>query len=68
MSINQDTLFHDTTSQFCKYDKKLGTYTFILRAGKGTVSRALICMNEVELLMQHKKTKGGLIIFKQPLF
>ena len=53
MSINQDTLFHDTTNQFCKYDKKLGTYTFILRAGKGTVSKALICMNEVELLMQN---------------
>lgn len=67
MSINQDTLFHDTTSQFCKYDKKLGTYTFILRAGKGTVSRALICMNEVELLMQHKKTKGGFDYFQTTL-
>lgn len=67
MSINQDTLFHDTTSQFCKYDKKLGTYTFILRAGKGTVSRALICMNEVELLMQYKKTKGGFDYFQTTL-
>lgn len=67
MSINQDTLFHDTTSQFCKYDKKLGTYTFILRAGKGTVSRAFICMNEVELLMQYKKTKGGFDYFQTTL-
>lgn len=67
MSINQDTLFHDTTSQFCKYDKKLGTYTFILRAGKGTVSKALICMNEVELLMQYKKTKGGFDYFQTTL-
>ena len=67
MSINQDTLFHDTTNQFCKYDKKLGTYTFILRAGKGTVSKALICMNEVELLMQYKKTKGGFDYFQTTL-
>ena len=67
MSINQDTLFHDNTNQFCKYDKKLGTYTFILRAGKGTVSKALICMNEVELLMQYKKTKGGFDYFQTTL-
>ena len=67
MSINQYTLFHDTTNQFCKYDKKLGTYTFILRAGKGTVSKALICMNEVELLMQYKKTKGGFDYFQTTL-
>ena len=67
MSINQDTLFHDTTNQFCKYDKKLGTYTFILRAGKGTVSKALICMNEVELLMQYKKTKVGFDYFQTTL-
>lgn len=67
MSINQNTLFHDTTNQFCKYDKKLGTYTFILRAGKGTVSKALICMNEVELLMQYKKTKGGFDYFQTTL-
>ncbi|WP_299117805.1 glycoside hydrolase family 13 protein [uncultured Eubacterium sp.] len=67
MSINQDTLFHDTTNQFCKYDKKIGTYTFILRAGKGTVSKALICMNEVELLMQYKKTKGGFDYFQTTL-
>lgn len=67
MSINQDTLFHDTTNQFCKYDKKLGTYTFILRVGKGTVSKALICMNEVELLMQYKKTKGGFDYFQTTL-
>lgn len=67
MSINQDTLFHDTTSQFCKYNKKLGTYTFILRAGKGTVSQALICMNDVELLMQYKETKGGFDYFQTTL-
>lgn len=50
--INQDILFHDGTSQFCCYNCEEKTYKIILRAKKGTITGAFICVNEEEKMME----------------
>lgn len=68
MSINQNTLFHDTTSQFCKYDRHQETYTFILRAKKGTVKQAFICINGVETEMKKSLPKEQFDFWEAEVF
>lgn len=51
--INQDILFHDGTRQFCYYDNEQKTYKIILRAKKGTITGAFICVNGEERMMRY---------------
>lgn len=52
--INQDILFHDGTSQFCCYNSNQKSYKIILRAKKGTITGAFICVNEKEKMMKYQ--------------
>jgi alpha-glucosidase len=51
MIVNKDILFHDGTDNFCKFNKTDNTYNIILRAKKGTVMSAFLCVNGLELPM-----------------
>ena len=42
MEQQKEALFHDGSSQFCKYNEKSDTYTFILRTTIGAVNQAFI--------------------------
>lgn len=52
--INQDILFHDGTSRFCCYDTDQESYKIILRAYKGAITSAFICVNGEERMMKHQ--------------
>lgn len=52
--INQDILFHDGTSQFCCYNSEQKSYEIILRAKKGTITGAFICVNGEEKMMKNQ--------------
>lgn len=54
--INNDILFHDGTSQFCCYDNVQKTYNLILRAKKGTITGAFVCVNGKEQGMEFEKS------------
>lgn len=58
MEKQKEALFHDGTSQFCKYNENSKTYTFILRTLKGVVSEAFICIDGREMAMQCTCSEG----------
>ena len=45
MEQQKEALFHDGSSQFCKYNEKSDTYTFILRTTIGAVSQAFMAID-----------------------
>ncbi len=55
--IHQDLLFHDGTRQFCRYKREEKTYEIILRAKKGTITGAFVCVNGEEKNMQLRETE-----------
>lgn len=57
--IHQDLLFHDGTRQFCRYKDKEKTYEIILRAKKGTITGAFVCVNGEEKTMNYQRTEGN---------
>lgn len=59
MNRQKDTLFHDGTGQFCKFNEDSGIYTFILRAVVGSVTQAYICIDGTEIEMQCKRSEGN---------
>ena len=44
MKQQKEALFHDGSSQFCKYNEKSDTYTFILRTTIGVVNQAFMAI------------------------
>ena len=58
MKQQKEALFHDGSSQFCKYNEKSDTYTFILRTTIGTVNQAFMAIDGYEMRMSHMDTKG----------
>ena len=54
----KEALFHDGSSQFCKYNEKSDTYTFILRTTIGAVNQAFMAIDGYEMKMSHVDTKG----------
>lgn len=58
MEQQKEALFHDGSSQFCKYNEKSDTYTFILRTTIGAVNQAFIAIDGYEMRMSHMDTKG----------
>ena len=58
MKQQKEALFHDGSSQFCKYNKKSDTYTFILRTTIGAVNQAFMAIDGYEMRMSHMDTKG----------
>ena len=58
MEQQKEALFHDGSSQFCKYNEKSDTYTFILRTTIGAVSQAFMAIDGYEMRMSHMDTKG----------
>ncbi|MFQ9516692.1 MAG: glycoside hydrolase family 13 protein [Eubacterium sp.] len=59
MNRQKDALFHDGTSQFCKFNEDSKTYTFILRTAAGTVTQAYICIDDTEIEMRCTRTEGS---------
>jgi alpha-glucosidase len=58
MKQQKEALFHDGSSQFCKYNEKSDTYTFILRTTIGAVNQAFMEMEQTsqkELILQEKR-------------
>lgn len=53
--INQDILFHDGTSQFCCLNSRQQSYNIILRANKGTIASAFLCVKGEEKRMKRQK-------------
>lgn len=58
MEQQKEALFHDGSSQFCKYNEKSDTYTFILRTTIGAVNQAFMAIDGYEMKMSHVDTKG----------
>ena len=58
MRRQTEGLFHDGTSQFCKFNKSSNTYTFVLRAEISMVAEAFICIDGVEMEMQCTRSEG----------
>lgn len=58
MKQQREALFHDGSSQFCKYNEKSDTYTFILRTTIGAVNQAFMAIDGYEMKMSHVDTKG----------
>lgn len=58
MKQQKEALFHDGSSQFCKYNEKSDTYTFILRTTIGAVNQAFMAIDSYEMKMSHVDTKG----------
>ena len=58
MKQQKEALFHDGSSQFCKYNEKSDTYTFILRTTIGAVNQAFMAIDGYEMKMSHVDTKG----------
>lgn len=58
MKQQNEALFHDGSSQFCKYNEKSDTYTFILRTTIGAVNQAFMAIDGYEMKMSHVDTKG----------
>ena len=58
MKQQKEALFHDGSSQFCKYNEKSDTYTFILRTTIGAVNQAFMAIDGHEMKMSHVDTKG----------
>ena len=58
MEQQKEALFHDGSSQFCKYNEKADTYTFILRTTIGAVNQAFMAIDGYEMRMSHMDTKG----------
>lgn len=58
MEQQKEALFHDGSSQFCKYNEKSDTYTFILRTTIGVVNQAFMAIDGYEMRMSHMDTKG----------
>ena len=58
MKQQKEALFHDGSSQFCKYNEKSATYTFILRTTIGAVNQAFMAIDGYEMKMSHVDTKG----------
>lgn len=58
MEQQKEALFHDGSSQFCKYNEKSDTYTFILRTTIGAVNQAFMAIDGYEMRMSHMDTKG----------
>ena len=58
MKQQKEALFHDGSSQFCKYNEKSDTYTFILRTTIGAVNQAFMAIDGYEMKMSHMDTKG----------
>lgn len=58
MNKQKEALFHDGTRQFCRFDEKLKTYTFILRTAKETVKEAFICIDKAEMQMNYADSQG----------
>lgn len=58
MEQQKEALFHDGSSQFCKYNEKTDTYTFILRTTIGAVNQAFMAIDGYEMRMSHMDTKG----------
>lgn len=58
MKQQKEALFHDGSSQFCKYNEKSDTYTFILRTTIGAVNQAFMAIDGYEMRMSHMDTKG----------
>lgn len=58
MEQQNEALFHDGSSQFCKYNEKSDTYTFILRTTIGAVNQAFMAIDGYEMRMSHMDTKG----------
>lgn len=63
MNRLKEALFHDGTSQFCKYDEKNGTYTFVLRTASGEVNEAFLCIDNTEIEMHCEKHEGSFDYF-----
>ena len=58
MKQQKEALFHDGSSQFCKYNEKSDTYTFILRTTIGAVNQAFMAIDGYEMKMSHVDTQG----------
>ena len=58
MKQQKEALFHDGSSQFCKYNEKSDTYTFILRTTIGAVNQAFMAIDGYEMKLSHVDTKG----------
>lgn len=58
MEQQKEALFHDGSSQFCKYNEKSDTHTFILRTTIGAVNQAFMAIDGYEMRMSHMDTKG----------
>ncbi len=59
MSRQKVALFHDGTSQFCKFNEDSKTYTFILRSTAGSVAGAYICVDGTEVKMNCTRSEGN---------
>mgnify|MGYP000122765227 CR=1 FL=1 len=64
MKQQKEALFHDGSSQFCKYNEKSDTYTFILRTTIGAVNQAFMAIDGYEMKMSHVDTKADSIIMQ----
>lgn len=51
MYRRKEGLFHDGTSQFCKYNEDSKTYTFILRTALGTATEAFLYIDSIQMQM-----------------
>ena len=51
MEQQKEALFHDGSRQFCKYNEKSDTYTFILRTTIGAVNQANMAIDGKEMRM-----------------
>lgn len=58
MNRQKDSLFHDGTEQFCRFDETSKTCTFILRTAAKALIRAYIYVNGKEVEMLFRKTEG----------
>lgn len=63
MNRLKEALFHDGTSQFCKYDEENGTYTFVLRTASGEVNEAFLCIDNTEIEMHCGRHEGSFDYF-----
>ena len=59
MYINNDILFHDGTEYFCKCNETDGVYKIILRADKGTINGAFVCVDKSEIPMWPEREDGN---------
>ena len=54
----KEALFHDGTERFCKYNKKTGLYTIILRTEAMSVENAYIAINDSNTYMKMEYCKN----------